>query len=110
MSGEQLTLSLLDERFAICKTDNNLPIPIWILESRDFYSITRTVEEMSIIVKESAVPEGVENEKGWRAFKIEGLLDFSQCGIIASISALLAEAGIPIFVFSTYNTDYIFVK
>lgn len=65
---------------------------------------------MSIIVKESAVPEGVENEKGWRAFKIEGLLDFSQCGIIASISALLAEAGIPIFVFSTYNTDYIFVK
>ena len=92
------------------KVDNNLPIPIWILESRDFYSITRTAEEMSIIVKESAAPEDVQKETGWRAFKIEGLLDFSQTGILSAISTILAGAGIPIFVLSTYNTDYIFVK
>ncbi|HHU92672.1 MAG TPA: ACT domain-containing protein [Halanaerobiaceae bacterium] len=110
MTGEQLTLRLLEDRFAICKTDNNLPIPIWILGSRDFYSITRTEEEMSIIVKESSAPQDVEKEVGWRAFKIEGILDFSQTGILSSLSGLLAAEGLPVFVVSTYNTDYIFIK
>ena len=110
ITGEQLTLRLLEDRFAICKTDNNLPIPIWILGSRDFYSITRTEEEMSIIVKESSAPQDVEKEVGWRAFKIEGILDFSQIGILSSLSGLLAAEGLPVFVVSTYNTDYIFIK
>ncbi|HOA41066.1 MAG: ACT domain-containing protein [Halanaerobiales bacterium] len=110
ITGEQLTLRLLEDRFAICKTDNNLPIPIWILGSRDFYSITRTEEEMSIIVKESSAPQDVEKEVGWRAFKIEGILDFSQTGILSSLSGLLAAEGLPVFVVSTYNTDYIFIK
>ena len=110
ITGEQLTLRLLEDRFAICKTDNNLPIPIWILGSRDFYSITRTEEEMSIIVKESSAPQDVEKEVGWRAFKIEGILDFSQTGILSSLSGLLAAEGLPVFVVSTYNTDYLFIK
>lgn len=99
ITGEQLTLRLLEDRFAICKTDNNLPIPIWILGSRDFYSITRTEEEMSIIVKESSAPQDVEKEVGWRAFKIEGILDFSQTGILSSLSGLLAAEGLPVLLY-----------
>lgn len=65
---------------------------------------------MSIIVKESSAPQDVEKEVGWRAFKIEGILDFSQTGILSSLSGLLAAEGLPVFVVSTYNTDYIFIK
>ena len=49
-------------------------------------------------------------EDGWRAFRIEGVLDFSLIGILAGISGILAENKIGIFVVSTYNTDYVLTK
>jgi hypothetical protein len=39
-----------------------------------------------------------------------GPLDFSLTGILASLATSLAEAGVPIFAISTYDTDYILVK
>ena len=57
------------------------------------------------------VPENVtERDDGWRAFRIQGVLDFSLIGILAGISKVLAERKIGIFVVSTYNTDYVMVK
>jgi len=47
---------------------------------------------------------------GWRAFRIEGVLDFSLVGILSRISACLAEKNIGIFAISTFNTDYILTK
>ena len=52
----------------------------------------------------------MERVDGWRGFRIEGVLDFSLIGVLAKISALLAEEEIGILAVSTYNTDYIFVK
>lgn len=104
------TLKLLQEKFAICKCDNKMPIPMWVLRSRDFYSITRTEDEMSIVSFEDSVPGDVEKNGNWRAFQVEGILDFSQVGIISSITSLLAEKEIPVFCMSTYNTDYVFIK
>ena len=49
-------------------------------------------------------------EDGWRAFRIEGQLDFSLVGILAPIATVLAEAKVGIFAVSTYNTDYVLVK
>ncbi len=110
MAEQDLTLKVLDERFAICKVDNKTPIPMWVLKSKDFYSITRTHDEMSIISIEESVPEDVEKEGGWKAFKIDGVLDFSLIGVISSITGILAEKQISVFVMSTYNTDYVLVK
>lgn len=93
-----ISLKLLKERFAICKCDQNMPIPMWVLKSRDFYSITRTADEMSIVSFESSVPADVEKNGGWRAFMVEGISGFSQIGIISSITGILAENGIPVFV------------
>ena len=50
------------------------------------------------------------SEDGWKAFRIEGVLDFSLTGILAKIANLLAERKIAIFAVSTFNTDYILVK
>ena len=59
----------------------------------------------------SEVPSNViEREEGWKAFRIEGVLDFSSIGILSKISTLLAEEEIGLFAVSTFNTDYIFVK
>ncbi len=47
---------------------------------------------------------------GWRALRIQGVLDFSLIGILSKILSLLAKAKIGIAAVSTFNTDYIFVK
>jgi len=58
-----------------------------------------------------SIPENVTAcDKGWRAFRIQGELDFSLVGILSQIAALLAANKISIFVISTYNTDYVLIK
>ena len=54
--------------------------------------------------------DALERDDGWRAFRIQGVLDFSLIGILSAISAVLAENHIGIFAVSTYNTDYILTK
>ncbi len=64
---------------------------------------------MSVVCDQSIVPADVKKTDGWRAFKVEGPLDFSQVGILSSLAQPLAENQIPIFVISTYDTDYLLV-
>ena len=52
----------------------------------------------------------LERDDGWKAFRIEGILDFSLIGILSKLSSILAEEEIGIFAVSTFNTDYILVK
>ena len=73
--------------------------------------MSRTEDENSLVCLQEDVPENVTaREDGWRAFRLEGVLDFSLIGILAHIAALLAEVNISIFAVSTFNTDYILVK
>lgn len=71
----------------------------------------RTDQECSLVCPTEEVPEQVvTRDDGWRAFRIQGVLDFSLIGILAPIATALAEAGIGIFAISTYNTDYVLTK
>jgi uncharacterized protein len=106
---ENLTLLLLKETFGICSFPKDVHIPDWAFLG-GFFSITRTADELSIVCPEKNIPEETQSEKNWRAFKIDGVLDFSLVGILAQISQVLANAGISIFAISTYNTDYILLK
>lgn len=77
----------------------------------DFYFIGKTDEELSLVCKTEKVPAHVtDRDDGWKGFRIQGVLDFSLIGILAKLSAVLAEQKIGIFAVSTYNTDYILVK
>lgn len=84
-------------------------VPEWV-ECGVFYSITRTPEELSLLVESAAVPAGLEMETGWQGLKLEGPFPFNAVGILASILTPLAESGISILAVSTYDTDYVFVK
>jgi len=106
---KRLELSVLPQRFAVCRFDADDVIPDWLMEG-DFWSVTRTDEELSFVVPEASVPTTWESERGWRCLKVLGPLDFSLTGILVSLASPLAEAGISIFAISTYDTDYLLVR
>ena len=64
-------------------------------------------EELTIVCSQSVVPPECQSSLGWRCFRITGTLDFDVVGVIAKLGELLANAEIPIFVISTYDTDYV---
>jgi len=104
-----LTLSALQDTFAICRLDKDAQPPDWALRG-SFCSITRTPEELSIVCPQINVPEGTKCDKGWRCLKVEGPLALSLTGILSSLATPLAQAGISVFAVSTYDTDYLMVK
>lgn len=111
VTASSLTLSVLQEVFAICRFEGTEPIPDWSVQG--LFSITRTEDELSIVCPQANVPLEVQSsgfEKDWRCFKVEGPLDFALTGVLAAIAVPLAEAGISIFAISTYDTDYVLVK
>jgi hypothetical protein len=104
-----LRLLALPELLAVCRLAADDAFPAW-LPARGFVSVTRTAGELSIVCAQDAVPAGLRCEPGWRALAVEGPLDFGLTGVLASIAAPLAEAGISIFAISTFDTDYVLVK
>ena len=104
-----LTMKLIKEKYGVCRINPNELIPEWAQNS-DFFSITKTCDELSIVCSQDDIPNDIQCEKDWKILKIEGPLDFSLIGILASISTILAQKGISIFAISTYDTDYILVK
>jgi len=102
-----MELQKLEIDFTVCKIENVEQIDF----AREFVFLSKTNDEISLVCESSYVPNNIiASEAGWKALKILGVLDFEMIGIIAKISNILAEAGICIFVVSTYNTDYIFMK
>jgi hypothetical protein len=108
-SIDPLVLSRLPGRWAVCRLHAESAVPAWA-EGGSFFSATRTREELSIVCEEEAVPEGVKAERGWAALKLHGPIPFGTTGVLASLTAPLAEAGISLFALSTYDTDYLLVK
>lgn len=102
-----MQLKKLPYDLTVCKVASTADIDL----SREFYFIGKTDEELSLVCKTDDVPEHtLQQDDGWRGFRIEGVLDFSLIGILSKLSAILADHRIGIFAVSTYNTDYILVK
>ena len=109
MAEKILNLKLLKGKYGVCRLQKNDSIPSWAFDG-EFYSITKTEDEVSIVCLENNITEETKSEKDWKVLKIEGPLDFSLVGILSKISSILAENNISIFAISTYDTDYILVK
>ena len=106
-----MRLTVLTEPLAVCRLEPDTGFPPWAgALSGALSSVTRTEDELSVICQERAVPRGVLCERGWRALKMEGPLDLSLVGVLASVVAPLADAGVNVFVTATYDTDYVLVK
>jgi hypothetical protein len=105
----RLTLTILEGRFCVCRLPADAGIPAWVPRT-GWASITRTAAELSIACAEDAVPRNVPAERPYRLLGIEGPLDFALTGIVLSVARPLADAGIAIFVVSTFDTDYLLVR
>ena len=102
-----MELLRLEHALTVCKVADAGEIDL----ARPFYFIGRTDQELSLVCRTQDAPaHTVAREDGWRAFRVQGELDFSLTGILAGLADILAKAGIGIFAVSTYNTDYILVK
>ena len=106
----RLGLSVLDDPLAVCRLAPGAALPDWLSWSGKLTAVCRTPEELSLVCLERDVPDDVRAERGWRAFKVEGPLDFALTGVLAGLAAPLAEAGISIFAISTFDTDYLLVR
>ncbi|MCI6432607.1 MAG: ACT domain-containing protein [Lachnospiraceae bacterium] len=102
-----MEIKRLEYDFSVCKVVDYSQVNL----DDEYCFIGKTDEEKSVVCITEHVPHNaIECEDGWKAFRIEGILDFGLIGILAKISALLAEREIGIFAISTYNTDYILTK
>jgi hypothetical protein len=109
MTTHQLSIMVLPDHFAVCRLAPDAPVPSWVAATT-FFSITRTADELSIVCRQDAVPEGIKCERGWRCLRVAGTIDFAVVGVLASLVTPLAEAGISVFAVSTFDTDYLLVK
>ena len=104
-----LQFIILPSRFAMCQLPLEKPVPDWLYAS-SFYSISKTVDELSVVCEEHLVQDVIVQSAGWRLLKINSELDLSLTGITAKFSTALAMAGVNLSVIATYNTDYILVE
>lgn len=104
-----LPLYILPDRLAVCRLPVEAPFPDWARPG-DLLALIRTRDELSITCPERFVPPEARAERGWRAIQVQGPLEFVLTGVLASIAAPLALAGISIFALSTFDTDYVLVK
>src|SRR5262245_27487947 len=108
MSALTFELIILPGTYAVCRLAADTPAPAWA--AGEFVSVTRTADELSVVCRADLVPEGVRCERGWRCLRVAGTLDFGMVGVLASLLAPLAAAGVSVFAVSTFDTDYLLVK
>lgn len=107
--NNKLTLKLLRDKYWVCRLNKNEEIPRWLFD-KEFFSITKTEDELSIVCIQDKISKDNVCENGWKVLKIEGSLDFSLVGILDKISILMVDNKISIFTISTYDTDYILIN
>ena len=95
------------QEFSVCQVEDYSFVNL----DSEYNFIGKTDEEKSLVCITGDVPPNViQRDDGWKALRIQGILEFSLIGILSEIAAVLADHNIPIFAVSTYNTDYLLVK
>lgn len=96
---------LMPGRYAVLRCADVPDGPGWFM-------ITRDPDEVTAIVEESAIPESraLETDGGYRLVEIRVATGFESVGFLAAVTRALAEAGLSIFVVSTYSKDYVLMK
>ena len=102
-----MEIKKIHQEFSVCQVEDYSFVNL----DSDYVFIGKTDEEKSLVCITSEVPPNViQCDDGWKALRIQGVLEFSLIGILSKIATILADQNIPIFAVSTYNTDYLLVK
>lgn len=104
-----LTLRQLPGGYTVHRLDAGAPLPSDLLE-QPFFALLRSPDELSLCCRSTFPVSSQASETDWACLAVDGPLAFSMTGVIAGITAPLAAAGIPVFVVSSYDTDYLLIK
>lgn len=102
-----MELRVLPDRLSVCRLPADAPWPQPPVSG--FFSVTRTDDEISVVCQEDAAPVDARIEPDWRALEVAGPLDFGLVGVMAQLTAPLADVDVSVFVISTYDTDLVLV-
>jgi uncharacterized protein len=102
-------LRQLGGSYAVCRLDAASPIPAWA-DGEGFVSISRSDDELSIVCRAERVPGDAKQDIGWTCYKFIGPFAFDETGIVSAVIGPLSDAGIGIFVVSTFNGDHMLIK
>jgi hypothetical protein len=105
-------LRLRPETLAVSRLGTEVAYPV-PPDDGSLYSATSTGgagDERSLVCREDLAPPSCPTEAGWRALTVTGPLDFALVGVVAGLTGPLAEAGVSVFVLSTYDTDHLLVR
>ena len=108
-TGRRFLIHQLSEHIAVVRMGPRDEVPAWA-STGPLSAVVRTPEELTIVCSQTVVPGSLKSEPDWVTFKLEGPLPFSMTGVLASLLGPLASGSIPVFVVSTFDTDYILVK
>ncbi|QIK76414.1 ACT domain-containing protein [Nocardioides piscis] len=109
MNDHVLTLLQFPEKLAIVRLGPGAEVPKWA-ESASLFSVTATATETSLVCATRSVPTKTPSIKPLTAFQVRGPLDPDAVGILAALLVPLAEAEIPVYTLSTFDTDWILVR
>jgi hypothetical protein len=105
----KLRLRKISQKFAVCRLAPDAPLPSWAI-SGDIWSVTRTPIELSVVCSQNSLPQNLAAERNWVALQVVDPISFGMVGVLSSLTVPLADAGVSIFVLSTYETDFVFVR
>jgi len=105
-----MNLKVIDGTFAIVRLEPAAEAPPLPLGASGLVSVTRTRDELSILCPDELASGFARAHRGLRAIKVDQPLDSGATGVLASLAGPLAEAGVSIFVVSTFDTDYVLVS
>ncbi|MGZ5311816.1 MAG: ACT domain-containing protein [Solirubrobacterales bacterium] len=108
MAGAALRLEPIAGDYCVCRLPAGADPPS-DPGSGALFSVTRTPEELSVVCATADAPAGARSEGPFAALRVAGTLDFALTGILASLTAPLAEADVSAFALSTFDTDYLLV-
>src|SRR5258708_36790347 len=98
-------LTVLPGSFAMVRLAADAPMPGWARQG-EFFSVTRTSDELSVLCVADQVPSDVARETGWRALKVKGPFALSEIGVLAALAVPLVEAKVSLVAISTFDTEY----
>ncbi len=107
-----LRLRLLEQHFAVCRLPKDAPLPP--LPEEDLRSFSRTDDGLALVVRQEAATllagtPNLEIKENYACFHVAGSTGMNMVGRFASLTTILAAAGVPIFALSTFGTDYFLV-
>ncbi len=106
--AQALEIRILGGVFALARLPREFSVPA---TTSGAFSATLVSEHgVTLVCQEEFAPAEAELSAGFRCLTVASVFELESVGIVAAVTQSIAEAGISLFAYSTWETDYILVQ